>query len=293
MYFLSAALSGMKRRLMTSILSVFGGAALLTAAAAIGLWSLWLTGQQDHLKAARSASVFIDTADGGVVEDVLTSVMGVRGVESARIISTQEFREFLGEHFPDLHEAMAGMDEGVIPRMLEVVFPSEMSPSKRHDVVRNIGSIANVARVDDGSARLSKAFVSLHWLGYGGAALAVGLWAVLFVVCLGHYQNILYTDAQEIQLIRSFGATKGAILLPWLIEAVLQSVITGIFCAVVLFTGRSYLAEVYNQFFGTLGYEPFRLDFANFALAGGAMVGMALFAHVSAGVLALLRGRIA
>jgi cell division protein FtsX len=160
-------------------------------------------------------------------------------------------------------------------------------------VVRNIGAIANVTRVDDGSARLGKAFLSLRWLGYGGAALAVGLWAVLFVVCLGHYQNILYTDAQEIQLIRSFGATKISILFPWLIEAVLQSLLTGLFCIAVLFTGRSYLAEVYNQFFGTLGYEPFRLDVANFLLAGAAMVGMALLAHTMAGVLALFRGRIA
>ncbi|RZA09534.1 MAG: hypothetical protein EOP11_01395 [Proteobacteria bacterium] len=293
MYFLSAALSGMKRRLMTSILSVLGGAALLTAAASIGLWSLWLTGQQDHLKAARSASVFIDTADTSVVEDVLTSVMGVRGVESARIVSTAEFQDFLGDHFPDLHEALAGMDESVIPRMLEVVFPAEMNGDKRSGVVRSIGAIANVTRVDDGSARLGKAFLSLRWLGYGGAALALGLWAVLFVVCLGHYQNILYTDAQEIQLIRSFGATKISILFPWLIEAVLQSLLTGLFCIAVLFTGRSYLAEVYNQFFGTLGYEPFRLDVGNFLLAGAAMVGMALLAHTMAGVLALFRGRIA
>lgn len=293
MYFLSAAISGMKRRLMTSILSVFGGAALLTAAAAIGLWSLWLTGQQDHVKAARSASVFIDTADSGVVEDVLTSVMGVRGVESARIVSVQEFNKFLGEHFPDLHEALAGMDEGVIPRMLEVVFPAEMNPAKRHDVVRHIGAIANVSRVDDGSARLNKAFLSLHWLGYGGSALALGLWGVLFVICLGHYQNILYSDAQEITLIRSFGATKAAILLPWVVEAVLQSMLTGLLCVTALFFGRAQLAEVYNQFFGTLGYEPFRLDFANSLLAAGAMVGMALCAHLLAGVTALFRGRIA
>lgn len=293
MYFLSAALSGMKRRLMTSILSVFGGAALLTAAVSIGLWSMWLTGQQNHLKAARSASVFIDTADASIVEDVLTNVMSVRGVESARIVSSQEFQTFLSEHFPDLHEALAGMDDGVIPRMLEVVFPVDMSVAKRNAVVESIGTIQNVSRVDDGASRIGKALTSLHWLGIGGMALAAGLWCVLFVVCLGHYQNILYTDAQEIQLIRSFGATKGAILLPWLIEAVLQSLLTGVFCCVVLFTGRAYLAEVYNQFFGTLGYEPFQLDLGSFFLAGAAMIGMALVAHTLAGVLALVRGRIA
>lgn len=92
MYFLSSALSGMRRRLTASLLTIIGGSALLTAAAAIGLWSFWLTGQQEHIKAARSASVFVDSAEGPVVEDVLTKVMQVKGVESARIVSSQEFK---------------------------------------------------------------------------------------------------------------------------------------------------------------------------------------------------------
>jgi cell division protein FtsX len=293
MYFLRAAISGMKRRIVTSILTIFGGAALLTAAAAIGLWSMWLTGQQDHLKAARSASVFIDTSEPSVVEDVLTRVMEIHGVETARIVSVAEFQGFLKDHFPDLHEALDGMGEEVVPRMLEVVFPANMTAARRHDTVESIGQISSVARVDDGASRLGKAMTSLRWLGIGGTALAIGLWVVLFIVCLGYYQGVLYTDAQEIQLIRSFGATKSAILFPWLIEAVIQSLLTGLFCGIVLFSGRAYLAEVYNQFFGTLGYEAFSLDFGNFALAAISMIAMAMVAHVLAGVAALFRGRIA
>jgi cell division protein FtsX len=293
MYFLNAAISGMRRRLMASVLTILGGAALLTASAAIGLWSFWLTGQQDHLKAARSASVFIDTAESPVVEEVLTKVMQVKGVETARIVTAQEFEGFLKDHFPDLHEAIAGLGEEVVPRMLEVVFPVELNSFSRRETVDAIGQISNVARVDDGAARLGKALTSLHWLGMGGTALSIGLWAVLFVVCLGHYQNILYTDAQEISLIRSFGATKMAILMPWLAEAVLQSVLTGLFCIAVLFSGKAYLSDLYNQFFGTLGYEPFRLDMATFALSALTMVGMALAAHILAGLAALFRGRIA
>jgi cell division protein FtsX len=239
MYFLSSALSGMRRRLTASLLTVLGGAALLTAAAAIGLWSFWLTGQQEHIKAARSASVFVDSAEGPVVEDVLTKVMQVKGVESARIVSSQEFEGFLKEHFPDLHEALAGLGDEVVPRMLEVVFPADGNPFARREAVESISTLANVARVDDGSVRLHKALTSLQWLGFGGTVLALGLWLVLFIVCLGHYQNILYTDAQEIQLIRSFGGTKLAILGPWLIEALFQSLLTGLFCIVVLFSGRA------------------------------------------------------
>jgi cell division protein FtsX len=293
MHFLKSAVSGMRRRLMASLLTILGGSALLTASAAIGLWSLWLTGQQDHLKAARSASVFIDTAETPVVEEVLTKVMQVRGVETARIVSAEEFEGFLKGHFPDLHEALSGLGEEVVPRMLEVVFPADLNPFARKETVDSIASIPNVGRVDDGASRLAKALTSLQWLGVGGTALSIGLWVVLFIVCLGHYQNILYTDAQEIALIRSFGATKFAILMPWLVEAVLQSLFTGLFCIAVLFSGKAYLADLYNQFFGTLGYEPFQLDLARFALAALAMAGMAFVAHTLAGFTALLRGRIA
>lgn len=292
MYFLKAALSGMRRRLVPSVLAILGGSALLTAAAAIGLWSLWLMGQQDHFKAARSASVFIDSAEPSVVEEALTRVMEIKGVETARIVSKDEFQAFLKQHFPDLHEALASLGDEVIPRMLEVVFPADTNAFARKETVEAISSLANVTRVDDGSLRLGRALNSLRWLGYGGASLAIGLWVVLFIVCLGHYQNILYTDTQEIQLIRSFGATKIAILLPWLIEAVVQSLCTGLLCIAVLFAGKTYLAEVYNQFFGTIGYDAFRIDFASFALAALSIVGMALFAHVLAGLAALARGRI-
>lgn len=293
MYFLKAALSGMKRRLVASLLAVLGGSALLTAAAAIGLWSLWLTGQQDHIKAARSASVFIDSAEPNVVEEALTRVMQIRGVETARIVSQEEFQAFLRQHFPDLHEALASLGDEVVPRMLEVVFPVEADAFSRREVVDSIAKVPNIARVDDGSLRLGKALNSLRWLGYGGAFLAIGLWVVLFIVCLGHYQNILYTDAQEIQLIRSFGATKVEIILPWLIEAVMQSAAIATLCVSVLFAGRAYLSELYNQFFGTIGYDAFHIDLASFSLAAFAILGMALVAHVLAGLLALIRGRIA
>jgi cell division protein FtsX len=293
LYFLKAALSGMRRRLVPSVLAILGGSALLTAAAAIGLWSFWLMGQQNHFKAARSASVFIESAEPSAVEEALTRVMEIKGVETARIVTKDEFQAFLKQHFPDLHEALAALGDDVVPRMLEVVFPADTDTFTRKETVSAIANVAGIARVDDGSLRLGRALRSLLWLGYGGLVLAIGLWVVLFIVALGHYQNILYTDSQEIQLIRSFGATKAAILLPWLIEAFVHSFATGLLCVIAMLTGKNYLSELYNQFFGTIGYDAFNIDTSSFLLAAGGVVGMALLAHVLAGVAALLRGRIA
>ena len=178
MYFLKAAISGMRRRLVASILAVLGGSALLTASAAIGLWSLWLMGQQDHIKAARSASVFIDSVEPSIVEEALTKVMQVKGIETARIVSAEEFQAFLKQHFPDLHDALAAMGSDIIPRMIEVVFPADGNTFLRQEAVDSISKVPNVSRVDDGSLRLVKALNSLRWLALGGSALAIGLWVV-------------------------------------------------------------------------------------------------------------------
>jgi cell division protein FtsX len=290
MYFLRAALASMKRRIVTSALLVVGGSALLTAAMSIGLWSGWLIEQRDNMRALRSASVFVASSEQAAVEETLTKVMQVKGIESARIVTVEEFQAFLSEHFPDLQEALIPLGTDVIPRMLEVVFPTSLDSFHRQEVIESLVAIPGVARVDDGASRLKEALGSLEWLGTGGMMLAVGLWFVLFVVCLGHYQGILFTDRQEILLLRSFGASHLSILLPWVIEAVLQSLITSGLCTFLLVLAKGSLVAVYNQFFGVLGYEPFGMNGAQIVLVAGALAVMALTAHVSAGAVAWIRG---
>ena len=293
MDFLNAALLGMSRRVVASILVIFGGAALLAAMASIGLWSHWVGWQKQNLRASRTAAVFVDSIDKNVVEEVLTQVMQVPGVESARVVSPEEFTAFLKQHFPDLAAATAELGDSVIPRTLEIVFPLDSDTFSRQHSADQIKGIKNVTRIDDGADRLGAAIHSLAWLSYGGICLTIGLWLVLLIVCLGHYQSIFYTDSQEIQLIRSFGASKFSIFLPWLLEAVFQSLITGIVVVLSLVFGRGYLTEVYNQFFGSLGYEPFVLENKNFLIVSMAIFLLALVAHVLGGLFALMRGKIA
>ena len=292
MYFLRAALSGMRRRFTTSLLTIFGSAALLTAVAAIGLWSFWLGWEQKNLQASRTAAVFVDSIDNTIIENVLRAVEQVPGVSKARIISTEEFSYFLQTHFPDLFAAIQDLDIDVIPRTLEVILPGVAALDLHKQAIQEITQIPNVVRVDDTMATLGKALSSLHWLSLGGAILGFGLWLVLLILCLGHYQNILYTDAQEIQLIRSFGATKFGIFMPWLLEAILQAFTGALFALIFLSLGKGMLIDVYNQFFGTLGYEPFQMDFLLLAKVAAGVFIAGLLAHGLGGVYALLRGNI-
>ncbi len=181
MYFLRAALSGMRRRIVASLLTMFGSAALLTAAAAIAMWSYWLGWDQKNVQASRSAAIFVDTTDNTVLEDVLKKVQQVSGVENARIISTAEFSAFLKDHFPDLAETLQSLDTDVIPRTLEITLPGAAALAKHQQAMEDVTKIPNVARVDDGMAHMAKAFAGLHWLSYGGAFLGFGLWLVLLI----------------------------------------------------------------------------------------------------------------
>jgi cell division protein FtsX len=292
MYFLTAAINGMQRRWLATSLVSFGGVALLSAAGAIFLWSFWLSQENANLTTKRTASAFLDTADDAVVAKTLQSVLQVRGVENARIISATEFNDYLKNHFPTLADLVTGLGADVIPRMIEVTLSQLSNASSHAEILADIQSVPQVLRVDDGSARVEKALNSIHWLSMSGMGLAIGLWAVLFIVCLGHYQSALHASLAEMQLLRSFGATKLSLLLPWTLEAILQSLLTGILSVLVLFFGKTRLLEGYNDFFGTIGFEPLQWSATFLPITFLAALALALSAHLLGGSIAFFRSKL-
>jgi len=71
-----------------------------------------------------------------------------------------------------------------------------------------------------------------------------------FVHCLSWaLPKYSFSDAQEIQLIQKAWAPPN--IHPYgrgFIEALFQSVLTGAFCIFILFSGKGYLADLYNHF---------------------------------------------
>ncbi|NUM88135.1 MAG: hypothetical protein HUU37_02930 [Bdellovibrionales bacterium] len=294
MYFLSSALSGMRRRAASTLIAVAAGGALMTALSAVGVWSWWLGFEKKNLKADRTAAVFVEPVEGsGGVEEVLARVLGVPGVATARIVSAQEFTAYLKDHFPDLAEAVSALGEDILPQSLEVELTPQADDFARGETMRSIGSLRGVQRVDDGGDRTRRAVASLHWLSVGGAALGAGLWLVMLVMCLGHYQNVLHSDRQEILLIRSFGATRAAILAPWMAEGLVQSAGVALLSGLAIFGMRERAVALYNEFFGTIGYEPLTVGIGSALLIVAGVFAAALAAHLLGAFVALARGKIA
>ncbi len=294
MYFLNSALSGMRRRAASTLITIAAGTALMTALSAVGVWSWWLGFEKKNLKADRTAAVFVESNEkSGGVEDVLARVLDIPGVATARIVSAQEFTAYLKDHFPDLAEAVGGLGDDILPQSLEVELTPQADEMAREQTVRSIGAVGGVQRVDDGGDRTRRAMASLHWLSVGGVGLGVGLWLVMLVMCLGHYQNVLHSDLQEVQLIRSFGATRIAILAPWMAEGLVQSAGVAVASGLAIFGMRERAVSLYNEFFGTIGYEPISVGVSAVLLIVGGVFLVSLLAHMIGAFTALARGKIA
>lgn len=293
MYFLKTCLDGMHRRWLASALVVFGGVALVCSGAAIGLWAFWLSQENVNFTAQRNASVLIDTTDDSVVLSIAQQITKVSGVAAARAIAPEEFSAYLKDHFPVVGDLLTGLGNDVIPRFVEVNIPLSHNSSERAEVLADIQSLPQVLRVEDSAPRVEKALSSLHWLGISGFGLAIGLWGVLCIVCLGHYQGAFQGQISEMQLLRSFGATKFSLFLPWLLEGLLQATLTAILSLGVLAYVHQGLFSAYNDFFGTVGFEPLRfsLSYLPFVFFGALL--LALGAHVLGGSVAFLRSKIA
>lgn len=292
MYFLKQALAGMQRRLFTSFLMLLATVAILLSGATIVLWAHWLGGEQGNARAARQASVFVDSVDGTVVAGVLTKIRALPGVEEAKQIAVEEFLGYLRKKFPDIAEAMAGMAADAFPSMIEVTLPRETSSAERGATLETILTVPGVARVDNGAKQIAAAQESLSWLGRGGMGLGIGLWFVLVVVALGHYQSVLHKEALEIQLLKGFGADPLWICLPWVIEAAIYAAAGALTALAAIWWGQRYVADLFNQFFEMLGYESFALDAHLFVVSGVGMFVAAFLAQAIGGAIAALRGKL-
>ena len=284
---------GMRRRLFSTLLTLFSTTAILLSGATLGFWGYWVHGEQANLRAERTASVFVESADERQIEAISRRIDGLEGIESVRRIDPDEFMSYLEAGFPDLAGAVRGLGMDVIPQLLEVTFERSPGLNLRTQVLNFINRIPGVARVDDAARQVGSARESLNWLSRGAYALAFGLWVVLIIVAFGHFQGIQFKELQELQLLRGFGASAHWVIFPWLVEALVYGIFGALISMGVFWYGRQFVSAVFNDFFAVLGYDTFVLDNELILWGGAGMFICGFVAHMSGGVLALCRGKVA
>lgn len=293
MYFLDLAIAGIKRRWVTSSLCFVATFVLLLSSASIGLWSYWLIWDESKPVASRSATAFINIQDEAQTDRILEDILFLPGVFTARFVERSEFRAYLEEAFPDFAEKVKVIGDHVIPRMIELTFDKASTPSTRVTSLQKIRVLPGVYRVDDGQKFVAASLKPVNWLSNAGLVLALGLWLVLVLVALGHYQGILQKDWEEVQLIRSFGAGRYWILLPWSVEALCHSLLGAVVAMAIILFGKGYLTILFNRFFNILGYESFTVNQSILIILAASLLLMSFTAHMLGGVLAVIRGKIA
>lgn len=293
MHILNFALASMARRIFASSLMLVATTVVVGAGTIVFLWSYWLGNDQANLRAHRTATVFVDTTDTQEAEKTLQQIRAMPGVLEAKPVPMTDFMNYLRVQFPDVAQAMEGMSADAFPSLIEVVVPKEEDDYRRTQVFDQILRISAVGRVDIGARQFQGALGTLNWLGQGGMILAAGLWLVLLIASLGHFQSIQLREAQELKLLRSMGAGEYWIWLPWLLEALLYSVFATAIGMALFWNAQGLIAGFFNQFFVALGYDTFAFTAPIFLNIGIGMFMTAFVAHSLGGFLAILRGKLA
>lgn len=283
----------MRRRLFSTILMTVATTVMLICGTGLGYWVQWVASDQQHVRAGRTATVFIESNETGVVAQALTKIRAMPGVAEARQIAVEEFMDYLRRSFPDIAQAMEGMTADAFPNLVEVVVPRERTDEARKQTFDEMLSVPGVVRVDTGAKQIRSAVDSLAWLARGGMVVGIGLWLVLLTIAMGHFQGILFREAQEIRLLRSFGASSYWICLPWIVEGLLYALLATLSTGLIFWYGQGIVSQFFNQFFEVLGYDAFQMTLANTLKISLFMFAAAGLAHIAGTFVAIFRGKLA
>lgn len=113
--------------------------------------------------------------------------------------------------------------EATIDQMPESFRVSMSDPEQYQTVVKAVQDLPGVEYVQDQQAVLDSLFVSLGYLQLGAIGIAVLMLLVVVVLIVNTMRIAAYSRREEIAIMRLVGASKSAIRLPFVMEAVIAA----------------------------------------------------------------------
>jgi cell division transport system permease protein len=184
-------------------------------------------------------------------------ILGFEEVQEVSYRSKDEALKVLEEKMPERKELLRGLPRNPLPASLEIRLKGEYQNSEGvRTVVKKLQGATGVEDMQYGSDwldRFSAFMVLLKVLGWGLGGLL--LLATIFVISNTIRLNI-FARREEIEIMRSVGATGLFIRAPFYLEGVLQGFLGAVFSLAMLFA--------FFQFFLTKVYEPMKSLLGNF-----------------------------
>jgi len=185
-------------------------------------------------------------------------VRGFEEVMEVKVRSKEEALKLLEEKIPERKELLRGLPRNPLPASLEIRLKGEYQSSEgAQSLARKLRGIPEIEEIQYGSdwlERFSAFMALLKGLGLGLGAL---LLLSTIVVISNTIRLSIFARREEIEIMRSVGATGLFIRAPFYLEGVLQGFLGAVLALAVLFAlFQLFLSQVYEPLRGLLGNYP-------------------------------------
>ncbi len=201
-------------------------------------------------------------------------VLGMEEVSEVTYRSKEEALKILEEKMPERKEWIRGLPRNPLPASLEVRLKGTYQNSEGvQSLVKKLRGTASIEDLQYGSDWLEKFSAFMALLKVLGLSLGVLLLLATIIVISNTMRLNIFARKEEIEIMRSVGATGLFIRAPFYMEGILQGLLGAVLALIMLYAFfYLFLTRVYEPLKGLLGNFPVRFltweQMAALALSG-------------------------
>lgn len=194
-------------------------------------------------------------------------------LESLRPLVTEIKFENQAEAFERFQSQFAGSAvaaEATVDQMPESFRVSMSDPEQYEKVVKAVSRLPGVEYVQDQQAVLDSLFVSLNYLQIGAISIAALMLLVVMVLTINTMRIAAFSRRDEIGIMRLVGASKSAIRLPFVMEAMIAALIGAILAAGLIAAFQYWVVDgLLVRTVGFLDFVVWRDVFVSIGISAG------------------------
>lgn len=194
-------------------------------------------------------------------------------LESLRPLVTEIKFENQTEAFERFQSQFAGTAvaaEATVDQMPESFRVSMSNPEQYEKVVKAVSKLPGVEYVQDQQAVLDSLFVSLNYLQIGAISIAALMLLVVMVLTINTMRIAAFSRRDEIGIMRLVGASKSAIRLPFVMEAMIAAFIGAMLAAGLIAAFQYWVVDgLLVRTVGFLDFVVWRDVFISIGISAG------------------------
>jgi cell division transport system permease protein len=200
----------------------------------------WVQGWRHSLSMSVYLSDGISEADRNRIRSFLTTLPGA---EIKRYISKEEALRDLKNALGSELGLLEGLAENPLPASFEIIYKEEegqrIDPGKMKKELEKLEGVDEVQYSEEWLHRFEGLMNMIRLIGFiVGGLLCIG---VLFIVT-NTIKLTIYGRKEEIEILKLVGATDWFVKIPFLLEGLVQGILSGVLALLILFAGYSVLS---------------------------------------------------